>query len=348
MTSDTTIDGVDLDRLGGWMDGAGLPAGPITHVEQLTGGTQNILLLLDRGGARYVLRRPPLHKRTGSDDTMQREARVLGALAGTDVPHPRLVAACDDIDVLGAAFYLMEPVDGANPTVELPDGYAASPAWRHRLGLAMAEGIAALAAVDHAAVGLGDLGRPDGFLERQVGRWRRQLDGYGALAGYPGPDLPGVDAVGEWLDANRPTDFAPGLVHGDYHLANVLVAADRPALAAIVDWELATIADPLLDLGGLLCTWPGSEGPPPGGIGVQPWDGFPDAGELARRYGEVTGRDLTSLPWYEVLACYKIGIILEGTHARARAGQADPAVGNRLHRIAHTLFERAGTCTAGA
>jgi aminoglycoside phosphotransferase (APT) family kinase protein len=342
------VPGVDLGRLAAWMDDQGLPAGPITAVERLAGGTQNVLVRFDRGGLRFVLRRPPVHKRPDSDRTMRREARVLAALASTAVAHPRLIAACSDETVLGAAFYLMEPVDGANPTVELPAGYRTSAGWRHRLGLAMAEGAAAIAAVDHAGAGLADLGRPAGYLERQVGRWRSQLEGYHALAGYPGPEAPELDAIGAWLDAHRPDDFRPGLVHGDYHFANVLVTADRPALAAIIDWELATIGDPLLDLGGLLSTWPGPEGPPPGAPGVRPWDGFPTAAELVAHYGEISGRDLRSLPWYEVLAGYKIGIILEGTYARACAGQADPAVGRQLRATARRLFARASARIATA
>jgi aminoglycoside phosphotransferase (APT) family kinase protein len=242
--------------------------------------------------------------------------------------------------VLGAAFYLMEPVDGANPSVELPEGYRSSSDWRFQLGLAMADGAAALASVDHVAVGLADFGKP-GYLERQVTRWRSQLESYNALDGYPGPGVRELDAIGDWLDDNRPTDFRPGLVHGDYHVANVLVAADRPALAAIVDWELATIGDPLLDLGGLLSTWPGPEGPPPGSVGIRPWNGFPTAGDLVARYGEITSRDLRSLPWYEVLSCFKIGIILEGTYARACAGQADMAMGEQLRSTARELFTQA-------
>jgi aminoglycoside phosphotransferase (APT) family kinase protein len=341
------LPGVDVARLGAWMDEAGLPPGPISGGGLLGGGTQNIIVRFDRGGYSYVLRRPPLHKRGNSDETMRREARVLAALATTDVPHARLVAACADEGVLGAAFYLMEHVEGANPTAGLPQGYHESPAWRHRLGLAIVEGIAALGQVDHQAVGLGDFGRVDGYLERQVARWLAQMDGYRALAGYPGPDVPELEEIGGWLDANRPDDFRPGLVHGDYHLANVLVASDRPAVAAIVDWELASIGDPLLDLAGLLVTWPPPEGPRPGAVGIEPWNGFPTGGELLEHYGELTGRDLGSLRWYEVLYCFKMGIILEGTYARACAGQADMAVGERLllqarRRFAHALC-RIGT-----
>lgn len=341
MTSPRFDDAVDLDRLAEWMDGAGLPAGPIRDVEPLAGGTQNILLRFERGGERYVLRRPPLNKRDNSDDTMRREARVLAALAGSDVPHPRLIAACGDVDVLGAAFYLMEPVDGVNPTLGLPQAYRDDASWRHRLGLAMADGAAAVGAVDHVAAGLGDLGRPEGYLERQVARWQRQLASYEQLDGYDGPDIPGVDRVGAWLDANRPTSWRPGLIHGDYHLANVLVALDHPGLAAIVDWELTTIGDPLLDLGWLLATWVDDDGVTAGAAPVTPWDGFPSAAELVGRYAERSDRDLSAIGWYEVLACFKLGIILEGTHARAAAGLAPKPIGDRLHATTLGLFARA-------
>lgn len=337
----TTPEGVDLDRLADWMDAEAMPGGAITGVEQLAGGTQNILLRFERGGERYVLRRPPLHKRDNSDATMRREARVLAALAGTDVPHPRLLAACGDVDVLGAAFYLMEPIEGANPTVALPARYVEDPTWRWRFGLAMADGAAAVGAVDHVAVGLADLGRAEGFLERQVARWQRQLETYSQLDGYAGPDIPGVDDVGTWLDANRPSDWRPGLIHGDYHLANVLCAPDRPALAAIVDWELTTIGDPLLDLGWLLATWPDDDGHAVAVTPVQPWDGFPTAADLVARYAARSDRDLGAVAWYEVLACYKLGIILEGTHARAAAGKAPKEIGDRLHATTLGLFARA-------
>ena len=332
-------DPVDLARLGAWMDDEGLPGGEIEDVELLGGGTQNILLRFTRGPEGYVLRHPPPHKRRNSDETMRREARVLAALAGTDVPHPRLIAACGDESVLGSAFYLMEPVDGANPTVGLPQGYLDAASWRHELGLAMADGAASVGAVDHEAVGLADLGRADGYLERQVSRWRAQLDSYAELPGYPGPDIPGVDDVGAWLDANRPTSWRPGLIHGDYHLANVLCSPHRPGLAAIVDWELTTIGDPLLDLGWLLATWPDGEGPTT--TNVDPWDGFPTADELVRRYGERSDRDLSAVAWYEVLACYKLGLILEGTLARAFAGLAPVETGDALHASTVGLFRRA-------
>ena len=332
---------IDLARVSAWMDAQGLPEGDIEQVERLAGGTQNILLRFSRAGRRFVLRRPPPHLRANSNETMRREARVLAALASTDVPHPRLIAACSAEDVIGAAFYLMEPIEGFNPTAGLPVLHAGDPAIRHRMGLALVDAIAALGAVDHRAVGLDGFGRPEGYLERQVARWRAQLDGYIELPGYPGPDLPGVARVAGWLEANRPKRFAPGILHGDYHLANVMYVPEGPELAAIVDWELSTIGDPLLDLGWLLATWPGERGPTPGTIAVQPWHGFPSADELVARYRERTTRDTSAIAWYGVLACYKLGIILEGTHARACAGRAPKATGDLLHATTVALFERA-------
>lgn len=331
---------VDLDVLAGWMDGQGLGAGaPIGGVERITGGTQNVLLRFERGGRTFVLRRPPPHKRANSDETMRREARVLAALAGTDVPHPGLIAACGDESVLGAAFYLMEPVDGFNPTLGLPEPHRSDPAMQHAMGLSMADAIAALGRVDVAAVGLADFGKPDRWLERQVERWRSHLRSYDAIEGYGGPTgIPDVETVATWLDARRPATWTPGLIHGDFHFANVLIRRDEGAVAAMVDWELATIGDPLLDLGHLLATWPG-----PGSPMAVPGAGLPGRDEVVARYRAGSDRSLddATVDWYQVLACYRLGIILEGTHARAAAGMAPKEVGDLLHAHTVSLFAQA-------
>jgi aminoglycoside phosphotransferase (APT) family kinase protein len=333
---------LDLAALAAWMDEQGLPAGPIEAVEPLVGGTQNVLVRFDRGGTTYVLRRGPWHLRPFSNEAMRREMRVLEGLAGSDVPHPRLLAACPDEDVLGggAAFYLMESIDGFNPTVALPALHAGDASIRHAMGLSVVDAVAALGAVDHEAAGLADLGKPDGFLERQVPRWLSELEGYGRHEGYPGPDIPGLDEVAVWLEAHRPATFRPGLSHGDYHLANVLIRPDGPEVAAVVDWEMCTVGDPLLDLGWLLATWPSSEeGLVSGAIGTA--GGLPTGPELVARYAERTTRDLSAIGWYEVLACFKLGIVLEGTHARAFAGKAPVEVGDLLHATTLALFTRA-------
>lgn len=331
---------VDIESLATWMTQQELGSGPITDVTPLAGGTQNILLRLRRDGRDYIFRRPPLHPRPGSNETMRREARVLRALSGTDVPHPGLIAACEDESILGVAFYLMEPVDGFNPVGQLPQPHAGSPAMRHAMGMALVDGIAALGAVDYRAVGLEGFGKPDNFLGRQVDRWRAQLASYGEFAGWTGPQaLPSVAAVGDWLERHRPAQFTPGIMHGDYHLANVMYRTDGPELAAIIDWELATIGDPLLDLGWVLATWPDGSGAST--VSVTPWNGFPDAAELVTRYASGSARDLSSVDWYHVLACYKLGILLEGTHARACAGKAPRETGDKLHGRAIHLFDRA-------
>jgi len=343
MALESWTDLVDFDRLRDWMDGQGLERGPLVDVTPLAGGTQNILLKFGRGGRSFVLRRPPHRPHMNGSETMRREARVLGALKGSDVPHPGLIAACPDEEVLGAAFYLMEPVDGFNATVGLPPLHAGDAKIRHRMGLAIADGAAALGRVDHVAAGLSDLGKAENYLERQVKRWRAQLDSYREYEGWPGPsDIPGIDKVADWLDRNRPASFTPGIIHGDYHLANVMYRFDGPELAAIVDWELTTIGDPLIDLGWLMATWPDAKGRgTAGSVGIEPWDGFPTAGDLVARYAEGSSRDLSAIEWYAVLACYKLGIILEGTHARAFAGKAPKETGDMLHASTVGLFRRA-------
>ncbi len=329
-------------RLAAWMQAQGLGAAPITDITRLAGGTQNILFAFTKGERRFVLRRPPAIPVATHNDTMRREARVLAALASSDVPHPRLIAACPDESVLGVAFYLMEAIDGFNATVALPEPHRSSPALRHAMGMALVDGIAALGRIDYVAVGLADFGKAENYLARQVDRWRRQLASYEKYAGWPGPGaLPDVERIARYLDAHRPQHFLPGIIHGDYHLANVMYAHNGPQLAAIVDWELSTIGDPLLDLGWVLATWKGDDGNELDGLVVEPWEGFPSAAELVARYAAGSTRDVSAIEWYTVLACYKLAIIIEGTHARACAGDAPVATGDRLHRHAVHLLRRA-------
>jgi aminoglycoside phosphotransferase (APT) family kinase protein len=338
--------GLDLAKLTAWMDGQGLGrGGAIEAVRVLAGGTQNILLRFRRGGREYVLRRPPERPRPQSNRIMEREARLLGALSGSRVPHPSFIAACLDVSVLGAVFYLMEPVDGFNPTLELPAVVRADPTIRHRMGIQLIDGLAALAAVDYSQAGLADFGRLDGFLERQVQRWSGELEGYGKFQGWSGPaPLGDVGIVGRWLDAHRPRHLQPGIIHGDYHVGNAIYSTEG-TLRAIVDWEMATLGDPLMDLGRLLVSWPEGGEAKPFTMRVEPLDGFPTRREMVARCAERTQRDLTTLPWFEVLACYKLGILLEGTHARAQAGLASIETGQRLHASAVALLEEARQIT---
>jgi aminoglycoside phosphotransferase (APT) family kinase protein len=343
------LDLVDVRALGRWMDDHGLPGGPITDAEALAGGTQNLLLRFRRGGRTYVLRRGPRHLRRASNEVMRREACVLQALAGSDVPHPAFVAGPGEPEtgVAGdAVFYLMAPVEGINPAAGLPPSHpgAGDRGVRREMGLQVAEAVARLGAVDHVAAGLADFGKPDNFIERQVPRWMGELDSYGGLDGYPGPEIPGLDRVAGWLDDNRPARWRPGVMHGDYHLSNVMIAPDGPEVAAIVDWEMCTIGDPLLDLGNLLGTWPigpGGPGADDGFGGIGQADGLPGPDELVARYAEHSTRDTAAVGWYTAMACFKLGIVLEGTHARACAGKAPKPVGDLLHATTLGLFARA-------
>ena len=334
---------VDFAALGAWMDREGLPGGPLEDAEMLAGGTQNVLVRFSRGGRTYVLRRPPPHPRPRSNDVLRREIAVLSALSSTHLPHPRLIAACSSESVLGVVFYLTAMVDGFNPTNVLPLPHAADAAMRHEMGLTAIDALALLGEVDYREVGLEGLGRPDGFIDRQVGRWLRELASYDDLDGYPGPDLPGLHAIADWLASYKPASWRPGIMHGDYHLGNLLYAWDGPAVAAVLDWEMCTIGDPLLDLGRVIAAWPTADEPMAAAGPIYAATGLPTARELAERYARGSARPLDALNWYVVLACFKLGIVLEGTYARAFAGQADERVGDRLHATTLALFERANT-----
>ena len=204
------------------------------------------------------------------------------------------MAACADETVLedGAVFFVMAHVDGFNATVELPRPHADDPALRRAMGLAAADAIAALGAIDPAAVGLEDLGRPAGFLERQVPRWLSELDSYSDQHPlYRPPADAGIDVIAAWLAANVPSGFHPGISHGDFHLANVLYARTGPQVSAVIDWEMCTVGDPLVDLGWLLATWPGfgSVGGPIGAAG-----GLPSRREVIDLFAQA--RDLAATP----------------------------------------------------
>jgi aminoglycoside phosphotransferase (APT) family kinase protein len=333
------IDVIDVAALTGWLDEQGFPPGPVQDLVELEGGTQNLLVRFCRAGTGYVLRRPSLHPRPRAGEIILREARVLEALADTDVPHPRWAATCADESVLGIPFVVMRAVDGVNPMVRLPS-YASAAAGRRQLGRAAATELARIGCVDYVAVGLADFGRPDGFLSRQVPRWLAEWEGYRRLPGYPGEPLPGMGELAEFLTANQPPDQPPGLMHGDYHFGNLLVDAGQPRVAAVLDWEMATIGDPLVDLGRFVASLPfENESTESSGALWEAGDVGP-VSEIAAAYSGVSGRSVDALGWYVVLACFKLGIILESSNARACAGLTDVAIGDRLHAMALALFAR--------
>ena len=311
----TTTDDIDLDeaRLDAWIGGR-LPGEgkPLSAVRMGEGtGIANALFTISRGDHAWILRRPPAVKNDPSASNIGREWRILSALNGTTVPHPAALLHCDDPSVLGAPFLIMEVVAGFTPGFELPEPFTSDLRLRRELGMAYVDGIAELSSVDWRARGLEGLGKPEGFLERQVTRWLAQLDRYRTR------DLAELDFLVDWLESNRPAMSPPALLHGDYSPFNVMVAPAPPArLAAIVDWDTGTIGDPLLDLGHLLARWtePGEE--PIITLQAGGSDGYPTRSEMADRYGQRTGRDLSALPYYQALALFKLAVILEGRHAR--------------------------------
>ena len=331
---------VEAETLATWMDGQGLGAGPIGPVDYLTGGTQNILLRFVRSGRTYILRRPPRHKRPNSDETMRREARVLAALAGSNVPHPRLIAVCPDEKVLGAAFYLMEAIEGFNPVDRVPDTFIENPVAHHEFGMGIAAGAASIALLDVQFIGLEDLGSGQTWLERQVPKWQGQLHSYESVAGYHADDLGPHGDIVDWLFARQPPRGRVGLIHGDYHAANAIVDPVTGMIKAIVDWELATLGDPFIDLATLLVSWPDPSLAVPNSMRTT-LSGLPSRSELIDEYARRTEFDMTDLPWFQVLACYRLAVILDGTRPRALQGRAGPLVAAALHGAAKLLMTQA-------
>lgn len=331
---------VNWDNFQQWMETQDLPgSGPITEVEKLTGGSQNNLFLIHRGKDHFVMRRPPKSLRKNSNDTMLREARVLKAIKGSDVPHAEFYAVCDDESVIGACFYIMSLLEGFSPSRELPGQYATNPSWRREMGNELMKASAALASIDYKAVGLEGFGKPDNWHGRQVDRWRSQLEGYREMDGYEGSNLPYVDETGKWLTDNKPASGHIGIIHGDYQFPNVMFSMKAPKISGLIDWELCSLGDTMLDLGWVLSSWY-EDGDPKKDPMVTPWDNFLSRKELIDLYGQYTGRDMSDVHWYAVLACYKLGCILEGTYARSLAGQAPKDIGERLHDYALWLFNK--------
>ena len=326
---------VDPERLSAWMDGQGLPGeGEPIAARFISGGASNEIFEVSRGGHRWALRRPPRRVPPGRNETMMREYRILAALDGTDVPHARAAGACDDPEVLGAAFYLMDFVDGWSPISEpeWPEPFYSDLDARAGLAYELVEAIARLSRVDWRDRGLEGLGRPDGFHERQVDRW------YAHLKRFKFRDIPGLDEAGDWLRGRKPRSYEPGIMHGDYQFANVMFHHGAPArMAAIVDWEMGTVGDPLLDLAWVVMGWPDDTGSGPTGDGDDDdegpagrrvggyvdYTGMPGRDDLLERYASVSGRDTDEIDYYVVLARFKMAIVLEGGYARYVAGGAD-------------------------
>jgi aminoglycoside phosphotransferase (APT) family kinase protein len=317
------------------------------EIEQFPGGHSNLTYLLRWGDHEYVLRRPPLGPLVPKAHDMGREHRVLDALWPVFAPAPRPWLLCEDPGVIGAPFYVMERRRGVVVRRELPPSWAADERARRALGETVVDTMVDLHAVDFAAAGLGELGRPEGFMARQVRgwaeRWERARD----------RDVPAIETLAAWLAARVPSPPPPTLVHGDLKLDNMMVAADDPRrVVAVLDWEMCTTGDPLADLGTLLGYWT-SEGDPyaraehGGYVSEQP--GFPTRDELVARYAARSGRDVSRIAFYEVFARYKTAVVVQQIYIRWKRGQTrDPRFGQMAPRVealaesALALAERSG------
>ncbi|HZQ31457.1 MAG TPA: phosphotransferase family protein [Mycobacterium sp.] len=319
----------------------------ITDLTPLAGGTQNIVVGLRVDGRRMVLRRPPEHPRPTSNKTMLREIAALQTLAGSDVPHPEFICGCEDLDVLGVVFYLMAHVDGFNPGNEVAPAYVQQPVFRHDVGIDYARSLARLGQVPWEGRPLEALKRPGPFLERQVPQFRGFVQTYRQQENYAHDSLPGVDELADWLDDHRPPDSAPGVMHGDAHLNNVMLRYDRPEVAAFVDWEMCTVGDPLVDLGWMLVCWPVEATALATGAPLAAHGGLATRRELLDAYLSAGGRRSDHLAWYLAFACFKLGVVIEGTWARYLAGQASREAGEYLHASAVALMETGTRIAAG-
>lgn len=312
-------DGIEVDRVTDWVTSARPDlAGPFSF-ERLHGGHSNFTFrVTDANGRRFVLRRPPLGELLPSAHDMGREFRIISALWPTPVPVPEPIAFCDDVSVTGARFYCMGAVDGTS-LYEAEDVQAQVPEpLRRQLGESFIDVLAELHALDPDDIGLGDLGRKDDYVGRQLKRW------FASWNASQTPDTEGVSAVAELhaeLTARLPQQGPARLVHGDYGLHNCL-SARGGFVAAVVDWEISTLGDPLADLAYALNSWIGPDDPPPVKSDVPTLEpGFPRRQELAERYAERTGADLSQLGYYSAFNHWKTVCILQGVYARYLHGQ---------------------------
>jgi aminoglycoside phosphotransferase (APT) family kinase protein len=335
------------------------PIGPLTdwldaHVPQLgkgalqtsvlSGGTSNVVLTISRGEGEMVLRRPPVVPPPGAEKGVLREARILTALASTDVPHPACHGSCDDASVIGAPFYVMDKVDGWAPNlrdekIHNQPPFDAMP-YAYGIPFAIVDGLIALANVDYVGVGLGDYGKPGNFLARQVDRWTGQLASYKERYGYAGRTLEGFAETEAWLRSNVLKTETTGIIHGDVGTPNMMFRHGPPArLAAMIDWELSTIGDPMLDIGWFTGSMRDENEPDKvSETALNDPRQFPTRQELARYYCAGTGREISDFEYFSILAKFKSGCLLEYKVAQAEAGILPVTTGKFFARIVEQCF----------
>ena len=316
--------GLDLDKLRAYLDSPPLTA------TMFAGGRSNLTYAVTDGTNRWVLRRPPLGHVLPTAHDMAREHKVLAALSKAGFPVPAPVLLCTDPDVIGAPFYLMEHVDG---TIHRSASSLSPDAFR-QVNLTLVDTLADLHALDPAAIGLADFGRAEGFNERQVRRWKKQLDASRSR------ELSGIEELHARLATDIPAGGPGTVVHGDYRLDNVLISADL-SVNAVLDWEMSTLGDPLSDL-ALMLVYAGRPLLTLDGRPVAPIDvpGHPTLAEISARYAERSKRDVGDLHWYVAFAAFKLAVILEGVHYRFTKGQTVGAGFDTVGEMVPLLVEQ--------
>jgi aminoglycoside phosphotransferase (APT) family kinase protein len=331
-----------LDPLLAFLDARGLGEGE-PEIAAIGDGHSNATYLFTCGDVRFVLRRPPRPPIPPSANDMLREARVLSALAGR-ARVPEVLAVCEDEAVLGAPFYVMEMVEGDVVTTTMPAALD-TPVERRRTADDLIDALVEVHGVDWRAAGLEGFGKPDGYLERQLRRFLGLWDHNKTR------EIPAVEVVGDWLKANLPESPAATIVHGDYRLGNVLLASGAPArIAAVLDWEMSTIGDPLADLGYFCTLYVERDDPSLGKFelsGVTREEGWPTRAELVARYEERSGRSMTDIRWYQTLALWKSIVFMEGNYRRASSGMSDDPYLKAFGDGVVGLAERAEALTRG-
>ncbi|MET7543814.1 phosphotransferase family protein [Streptomyces sp. NPDC005507] len=328
--------GLDLDQLRGHLDRErpGLVAGPLSG-RVVEGGRSNLTYIVGDGSSTWVVRRPPLGHVLATAHDMKREYRVISALIPTSVPVPGALLMCEDDSVLGAPFYVMEYVAGT--PYRTADQLAQLGPERTRAAvLSLVDTLVDLHAVDPAEVGLTDFGRPEGFLDRQLRRWGKQLDA------SRNRELAGVDELHAALGRALPTSPAPTVVHGDYRLDNVLINEDADGvdrIKAVLDWEMSTLGDPLTDLGLLVMYSAKLEVPDSPVSTTAAAAGHPDPAEIIERYAARSGRDVSAVSWYTAFAWFKLAVILEGIHYRYTLGQTVGAGFDRIGELVPVFID---------
>ncbi|MFJ9507951.1 phosphotransferase family protein [Streptomyces anulatus] len=324
--------GLDPELLRGHLDRErpGLVSGPL-EARLIEGGRSNLTYTVSDGTGRWVVRRPPLGHVLATAHDMTREHRVISGLYPTAVPVPEPLLLCEDDSVIGAPFYVMEYVEGT-PYRTAEQLAPLGPERTRAAVLGLVDTLVDLHAVDPGAVGLGDFGRPDGFLDRQLRRWGKQLDA------SRNRDLAGIDELHASLGRQLPSSPAPTVVHGDYRLDNVLLGSDD-RIKAVLDWEMSTLGDPLTDL-GLLVMYSSDLGLPKSPVSTTSGAaGHPSPTELIERYAARSGRDTSAISWYTAFAWFKLAVILEGIHYRYTLGQTVGAGFDRIGDLVPVFIE---------